>query len=230
MRKCCFFFTFLMGLLATHICHATSVDDIIQKVIAQREKVKDWSALYTQKTMGDGLMSQEMIEMGKITVKGDMVRKDIQRPLRRTIVQSNHLRMEKDLATGEVISTDLSQDVARTGLPRLTPETAFQQISFRLVSENMSVFCLEGQLASVTVRMTIDRNAYVPIAMDMQLPGGATMRMQHQYERVEDMPMLSQLDTTVEMVIGNQPAIMRVHLLYKNIKPNRGISDAFFRL
>jgi outer membrane lipoprotein-sorting protein len=207
--------------------HATDAETVIQKITAQRALVKDWSALYSHHTTGFG---QETVEMGRITVKGDHIRKDIQRPIRRTRVQTSMLVTEKDEVTGELTTTDLSQKSGMMGLPKMTPEEALQQVSFQVVSENETEIVLAGALESIRMQMTVDATRFVPVKMTLTLPGGAEMVMTQTYEEVSEIPVLTGSETTMSMMMGSRRETMGVRLLYRNVKVNQGVNDDVFRL
>lgn len=223
---------YILGLLIV-LCvtslHALTPDEVIQKILDQRAAVKDWSAIYTQETSGS-LLGKGDVEMGRITVKGDQVRKDIQRPIRKTRIQTPLLSIEKDDVSGDVITTDLTQKTGPMGLPRMTPETALQQFSFEVVSENATEIVLVGVQSSVRMEMTVDASLFVPIRMAMDLPGGTKMTMTQRYEVISDIPMLVESETAMDMMIGSRPERMHVRLIYKNVKVNTGVSDTVFSL
>ena len=209
--------------------HALTSDDVIQKILDQRVAVKDWSAIYTQETSG-GLLGQGDVEMGRITVKGEQIRKDIQRPIRKTRIQTPFVAIEKDDVSGDVITTDLTQKTGPMGVPRMTPETALQQFAFEVVSENATEIVMVGVQESVRMEMTVDAVLFVPIRMVMDLPGGTRMTMLHSYATVSGIPMMVDSETVVTMKMGTRTETMKVHVVYKNLKVNTGVADTVFVL
>lgn len=214
-------------LCCTFSLHAMDAEFVIQKIIDQRALVKDWSAVYSQKMTGFG---QDSVEMGRITVKGDNVRKDIQRPIRRIRIQTPMLVMEKDEVSGEVITSDLSQKSGVMGMLKMTPEEALAKISFQVASENKTEIIMDGTLDSVRIQMTVDAIRFVPLRMTMSLPGGAEMRMAQTYDAVAGISVLTASDTQMVMMMGARRETMSVNLVYRNVKVNQGVEDAVFRL
>jgi outer membrane lipoprotein-sorting protein len=217
----CLFFTASLS--------AMTPDEVIQKITAQRNLIKDWSAIYTQETSG-GLLGKGDVEMGRITVKGDNVRKDIQRPVRRIRIQTPMLVIEKDEVTGDLTTTDLSQKSGVMGLPKMTPEEALQRVSFQVVSEDESEIVLEGFLESLRMTMTVDARRFVLKMMTMSLSSGAEMVMTQTYADVSEIPMLIGSETTMTMMMGSRRETMGVRVSYRHVKVNQGVNDDFFRL
>jgi len=213
--------------LLTPFVHAMDADAVVAKILAQRASIKDWSAGYSQTMTGFG---QDSVEMGRITVKGDHIRKDIQRPIRRTRVQTPMLAIDRDEVSGDVVTSDLSQKSGVMGLPKMTPEEALQLVAFHVVSETDDEIVLEGTLESIRMQMTVDARRFVPVRMTMTLPGGAEMVMRQTYEDVSGIPMLTASETEMSMMMGSRRETMGVRLSYRNVKVNQGVKDDLFRL
>ena len=221
--------SFMCLFCCTISLHALTPDEVIQKITDQRAAIKDWSAIYTQETSG-GLLGKGDVEIGRITVKGDQVRKDIQRPIRKTRIQTPLLSLEKDEVSGEVMTTDLSQKTGLMGTPRMTPEAALRQFSFQVVSENATEIVLEGSHESVRMVVVVDAVSFVPTRMTMDLPAGTRMTMTQHYGVISEIPVLVKSETSIEMRIGDRSEHMAVVVTYKNMKVNTGVSDAVFKL
>ncbi len=213
--------------LLSSLLQAMTADEVIQKITTQRAEIKDWSAVYVQRTTGFG---QGSVEMGRVTVKGDYTRKDIQRPIRRIRVQTPTLATEKDEVTGDLTTMDLTQKSGLMGLPKMTPDEALQQVSFQVVSENETEIVLEGMLSSIRMQLHVDARRFVPVKMSMHLPGGSEMVMTQTYEDVSGIPMLTASETEMFMMMGNRRETMGVSLSYRNVKVNQGVEDDVFRL
>jgi hypothetical protein len=215
--------------LLSSFLHALTPDEVIQKITAQRTLLNDWSAIYTQEISGS-LLGKGDVEMGRITVKGDHTRKDIQRPIRKTRIQTPLLTLEKDEASGEVVATDLSQKTGPMGTPRMTPEEALRQFSFQVVSETDAEIVLEGVHESVRMAVVVDAVLFVPTRMTMDLPAGTRMTMTQRYAVISEIPMLVGSETSIDMRMGTRAETMKVVLTYKNLKVNTGVLDAVFKL
>ena len=116
-------------LLLTSMAFSSTAEEIIDRVIENQKRIKNWSAMYTQTIKGDFAPNGQE-ELGKITVQGQNTRKDIQRPDRKITIQTETLLTEKDIKTGAITRKDLTLNRNQQSSLKIKPEEALLEADF----------------------------------------------------------------------------------------------------
>lgn len=214
-------------LFVTFPLYALTADEVVEKILSERKKIQTWSAMYVQKTSG-GILGQDRVEMGRIVVKGDKTRKDIQRPERRVVVQTPDQIFIKNEETGMLETQDLT--ASQSGMPRMTPEEALRQVSFQIQNESDKEIVLVGMLGEIQMEFVIALPHYLPIKMTSRLPQNMVMTISQSYTQVGEVLILEKSVSDMSFQMQDKEQRMQVEQTYRNIKVNEPVSDEVFGL
>jgi outer membrane lipoprotein-sorting protein len=216
-------------LLLTSMAFSSTAEEIIDRVIENQKRIKNWSGLYVQTVTGDFAPNGQE-EIGKITVRGQKTRKDIQRPDRRITIQTETLLTEKDIKTGAITRKDLTLNENKASSLKIKPEEALLQASFQLMAESADEAMLEGHMDNIRMVITVDKTKYVPEQMSMYLPGGTSFTMVQTYDLIDGIHVLTSSKVDLMLVVGSRSLAAKTTTTYKMIKVNQNINDDVFKL
>ncbi|MBT6868737.1 hypothetical protein HOA65_01675 [archaeon] len=216
-------------LLLTSMAFSSTAEEIIDRVIENQKRIKNWSAMYTQTIKGDFAPNGQE-ELGKITVQGQNTRKDIQRPDRKITIQTETLLTEKDIKTGAITRKDLTLNRNQQSSLKIKPEEALLQANFELVAESDTEAMLEGDMDNIRMVITVDKTKYVPSQMSMYLPGGTSFTMKQTYEVIDGIQVLTSSKVDLMLVVGSRSLAAKTTTTYKMIKVNQTLDDDVFKL
>lgn len=216
-------------LLLTSMAFSSTAEEIIDRVIENQKRIKNWSAIYTQTVKGDFAPNGQE-ELGKITVQGQNTRKDIQRPDRKITIQTETLLTEKDIKTGAITRKDLTLNRNQQSSLKIKPEEALLEAKFQLRAESADEAMLEGNMDNIRMVITVDKTKYVPAQMSMYLPGGTSFTMDQTYESIDGVQVLTSSEVDLMLVVGSRSLAAKTTTTYKMIKVNQTIDDDVFKL
>jgi hypothetical protein len=209
--------------------YLSTAEEIIDRVIDNQKRITNWSAIYTQTIEGDFFPNGQE-ELGKITVQGKNIRKDIQRPDRKITIQTETLLIEKDIETNSVTRKDLTLNQNKPSSLQTTPEEALRQANFQLIEENRVEAILEGHIDSIRMVITVDKVKNVATEMSMYLPDGTSFTMYQAYALIDGIHILESSTADMILVIGQGSYSMKSTTTYKMITVNQELSDDVFEL
>ncbi|MBT6120139.1 hypothetical protein HOH45_01580 [bacterium] len=216
-------------LLLTSMAFSSTAEEIIDRVIENQKRIKNWSAMYTQTIKGDFAPNGQE-ELGKITVQGQNTRKDIQRPDRKITIQTETLLTEKDIKTGAITRKDLTLNRNQQSSLKIKPEEALLEADFQLMAESDTDALLEGDMDNIRMVITVDKTKYVPAQMSMYLPGGTSFTMVQTYDLIDGIHVLTSSKVDLMLVVGSRSLAAKTTTTYKMIKVNQTLDDDVFKL
>ncbi|MBT5954759.1 hypothetical protein HOG98_08565 [bacterium] len=216
-------------MLLTSMAFASTAEEIIDRVIDNQKKIRNWSGVYTQTVKGDFAPNGQE-EIGRIIVQGKNTRKDIQRPDRKITIQTETLLTEKDIKTGAITRKDLTLNRNKQSSLKIKPEDALLDAKFQLRVENDAEAMLEGHMDNIRMEIIVDKTKYVPAQMSMYLPGGTSFTMKQTYELIDGIHILTSSKVDLMLVVGSRALAAKTTTTYKMIKVNQTINDDVFKL
>jgi len=211
---------------------ASTTTELITKIHAQHQSIKDKQAYYIQ-SISSPLTSQNTPnEKGKLYQKGTSTRKEIQTPTRKLIITTKDYHYEKDLATGQA-QTQKTENINNQSLLNqdiLDPEKALELFDFEIQSESDTHYVLEGDYNNTTLEIEVNKSTFTTSKMSMIVDSKKVMTMQMSYALIQNIPVLTKATTQIDIPMGNTPQQLNITIEYKGIKINQNLSDTLFNI
>ncbi len=228
------------------LASAVTVNDIIQKLEKNADKVKDMQADVEIKITFEGKgTSPEMnrTQVMKLYTKGkDKMRMEMQTPTEQTIIMNkSKMLMEysdpmstKGEKTRQIIDRDSMPNLQSMSTPTVDLNTTFADM---LKKSDTKIISSSGDFCTFSVipenagplmqkvELTIDSKKGIITKQKMFSNLGVSV-MNMQYQKVGDIWILSQINMTSP--VGATGEKMKMVSTYKNIKINKGVSESKF--
>jgi len=211
-----------------------SVEEIIEKIKENQEKIKDMSADVETKITSTLKDSKEIIQKGQILTKPpDKSRVEIFSPMRQITITNGDTMTIISPDTGMKFTQDLSKEksaMSKLSSPSDTTKI-FDYFDLKLTDHGTKEYIISGSPKEENeflgkIDFFVDRERIIPLRIVIYNPEGVLISLSElEYKKISDIWIPIKTASIVSVPGGS----MNVDMEFKNIKINKGISDDKFK-
>lgn len=231
MRSLKFFSVLMLGICVSVGIYAQSADDVLAKIKDNQAKIKTLQTSYVQTTKFDLIGKDPIEERGVLYQKDRKIRKEIQSPDKKLVIQTPDFYYEKDDKTQQEKKTVYSEISANSNMPNfsmMTPDEALAKYSFSITQETDQFYILSGSYEQTRIDMTVDKGLYTISKMEIYSQNKLILTIKNEYVDLNGLKVLSKMQTQSHITIGKNTFDLSVSTVYLKPEINKDISDQVF--
>lgn len=233
-RIFCFLIAF--SVLASTVCSGITIDELFNKIEANKNKIKDMQADITTKITSTAKGMKSMEQKGHIWTKGtDKTKMELYSPMKQITINNGEKVAMISPATGKKTVQDLPKSAQADGAQQKNDEMglakAKERFDFSLAAQSGG-YLLTGKPKEKNkfmgkMELFIDGSKMVPTKISMFSPDGKLINQTTiEYAELAGVWIGVKNISSVTMPNGS----MKVEMTYSNVKVNQGIGDSEFKI
>ncbi|NBV42300.1 hypothetical protein EBR96_05975 [bacterium] len=205
------------------------------KIKENSNRITDFQAVSIQTTTSP-FDKTPSLETGWIYRKGTATRKELQKPVRKLVIQTTDSIYEKNLQTGEETRRSLSDapnfPVAVPMKPvSQDPAELMAMFNMQIRSESTEQWVLEGYYGDFNIQISVSKSPAVATRVSMtNLKSGMSLLMENSYQTFDGIAVLVKSKSTVKMNLSGQSTEMTTSTQYNSVKINQNLNDNLFEI